>query len=352
MLLLMLLIGALSLAQPAHAASLTYTGSAFLDLGSLTFGGISTSVINDSFSQGGTTEIIANPNSPQPQASYGDSYSQQSWSSRTITQSQSMGSAVSIADTGILSASSSIVDQGSLFTQTFRQFAFVATTSGYLTASINYTLTQDGTGGLAIVGPILLGSQGAGIGFNVFGGPLSDSMAVISTRLDSPTSTFGSGLNAGTLSLTQWFNVGQGGDFVMQANSSSYFATVPEPSMFWPMLIGLLGVAVYLGFPMRSPAPALCAVLLSGCINISTELQPPNEQVESKLEGSDCSLILLGFGLGTNHYAKALTGWTPGAWGYDPDRFHATIQRVHSVQFHNWQFMGLVGQQCLEIWGE
>jgi hypothetical protein len=95
----------------------------------------------------------------------------------------------------------------------------------------------------------------------------------------------------------------------------------------------------------------LFACVLSSCINIRTELQPPNAEVKPALAGEDCSLILLGFGLGRNSFADALHGAAPGL-GYDPDRRHAPIQRVRSVEFHNWQFMGLVGQQCLEIWGE
>jgi hypothetical protein len=95
----------------------------------------------------------------------------------------------------------------------------------------------------------------------------------------------------------------------------------------------------------------LVACLPAACINIRTELQPANTDVKPALAGEDCSLILLGFGLGRNRFADAMNGAAPGL-GYDPDRRHAPIQRVRSVEFHNWQFLGLVGQQCLEIWGE
>ena len=44
----------------------------------------------------------------------------------------------------------------------------------------------------------------------------------------------------------------------------------------------------------------LFTLLLSGCINITTELQPSNADVKGVLMGEDCTPIVLGMGLGAN----------------------------------------------------
>ena len=51
---------------------------------------------------------------------------------------------------------------------------------------------------------------------------------------------------------------------------------------------------------MRIVVICLLTLLLSGCINITTELQPSNTDVQSILLGEDCTPVVLGVGLGTN----------------------------------------------------
>jgi hypothetical protein len=44
---------------------------------------------------------------------------------------------------------------------------------------------------------------------------------------------------------------------------------------------------------------------LTGCVSISTDLQPVNQDVQPALVGEDCSPIVLGFGFGHNTVAQA-----------------------------------------------
>ena len=47
---------------------------------------------------------------------------------------------------------------------------------------------------------------------------------------------------------------------------------------------------------MRFSFVFLIPVVLSGCINITTELQPSNADVKAVLLGEDCTPIILGMG--------------------------------------------------------
>ena len=51
---------------------------------------------------------------------------------------------------------------------------------------------------------------------------------------------------------------------------------------------------------MRVVLICVLTLLLSGCINITTELQPSNTDVQGVLLGEDCTPVVLGVGLGTN----------------------------------------------------
>ena len=62
---------------------------------------------------------------------------------------------------------------------------------------------------------------------------------------------------------------------------------------------------------MRFALACLFTLVLSGCINITTELQPSNADVQGVLMGEDCSPIVLGMGLGTNTIENALKDGRP-----------------------------------------
>ena len=51
---------------------------------------------------------------------------------------------------------------------------------------------------------------------------------------------------------------------------------------------------------MRIVLICLLTLILSGCINITTELQPSNTDVQGVLLGEDCTPVFLGVVLGSN----------------------------------------------------
>jgi hypothetical protein len=107
---------------------------------------------------------------------------------------------------------------------------------------------------------------------------------------------------------------------------------------------------------MRSIFAFLCAVLLSGCINIATELQPTNPDVKGVLLGEDCTPIVLGLGLGTNRIEDALKDGRPfGDVGEFRERVklngRTTIVRIRTIQLSEFYVL-LVGSRCVQVVGE
>jgi hypothetical protein len=107
---------------------------------------------------------------------------------------------------------------------------------------------------------------------------------------------------------------------------------------------------------MRSIFAFLCAVVLSGCINIATELQPSNPDVKDVLLGEDCTPIVLGLALGTNRMASALKDGRPyGDIGEFRDRVklngRTTIARIRTIQLSEFYVL-LVGSRCVQVVGE
>jgi len=107
---------------------------------------------------------------------------------------------------------------------------------------------------------------------------------------------------------------------------------------------------------MRLMLPFLCAVLLSGCINITNELQPGTPDVKPVLIGEDCTPIVLGMGLGTNTIENAKKD---GRVLGDPGEFRSRIKlndrtaitRIRTVQMTDFYIL-LVGSSCIQVIGE
>jgi hypothetical protein len=108
--------------------------------------------------------------------------------------------------------------------------------------------------------------------------------------------------------------------------------------------------------PMRILALILCTLGLSGCINITTELQPSNPDVKDVLMGEDCTPIVLGLGLGTNRIENALKdGRVYGDLGGFRTRVklsgRTTISRIRTIQLTEFYVL-LLGSRCVQVVGE
>ena len=107
---------------------------------------------------------------------------------------------------------------------------------------------------------------------------------------------------------------------------------------------------------MRPMLLCLVAVMLSGCINITTELQPSNPDVKDALMGEDCTPIVLGLGLGTNRIEHALKDGRPYG-DIEPFRSRVklngrtTIARIRTIQLTEFYVL-LVGSRCVQVVGE
>ena len=107
---------------------------------------------------------------------------------------------------------------------------------------------------------------------------------------------------------------------------------------------------------MRIMLALLFTVLLSGCINITTELQPSNTDVKGVLMGEDCTPIVLGMGLGTNTIEGAKKDGRPmGDVGEFRSRVklndRTVINRIRTIQITNFYVL-LVGSSCIQVVGE
>lgn len=107
---------------------------------------------------------------------------------------------------------------------------------------------------------------------------------------------------------------------------------------------------------MRFALACLFTLVLSGCINITTELQPSNADVQGVLMGEDCSPIVLGMGLGTNTIENALKDGRPkGDVGEFRSRVklnsRTSITRIRTIQLSEFYVL-LVGSRCIQVLGE
>jgi hypothetical protein len=107
---------------------------------------------------------------------------------------------------------------------------------------------------------------------------------------------------------------------------------------------------------MGSVLACLFIVMLSGCINITTELQPSNTDVKGVLMGEDCTPIVLGMGLGTNTIENAKKDGRPyGDIGEFRSRIklnrRTTITHIRTIQLTEFYIL-LVGSRCIQVVGE
>jgi hypothetical protein len=107
---------------------------------------------------------------------------------------------------------------------------------------------------------------------------------------------------------------------------------------------------------MRLMLAFLFAVLLSGCINLTNELQPSNPDVKAVLIGADCTTIVLGMGLGTNTIEAAKQdGRILGDAGEFRSRIklndRTAITRIRTIQLTDFYIL-LFGSSCIQVVGE
>jgi|CXWL01.1.fsa_nt_gi hypothetical protein len=94
------------------------------------------------------------------------------------------------------------------------------------------------------------------------------------------------------------------------------------------------------------------ALLLSGCLSITTEIMPPDRAVQPLLEGRDCTSILLGIGFGTNTVDRAMRQGGPPDTYFDQHVRHTTrITRLHALAIQE-SYAVLGGHRCLIVTGE
>ena len=97
-------------------------------------------------------------------------------------------------------------------------------------------------------------------------------------------------------------------------------------------------------------------LLTSGCINITTRLEPEDTSINEVLQGSDCVSMILGFGFGTATIDRARAdarqfGEPTVGLGHQQGHSSQTITRVRRVQATDRQYM-LFGSKCVEVVGE
>lgn len=80
--------------------------------------------------------------------------------------------------------------------------------------------------------------------------------------------------------------------------------------------------------------------LLSGCMTMTSNLQPVNEKVAAANEGQDCVNNFFGFGFGTNRIEAAMKYAYP-----------KPITNVRSVELQTFHVL-FIGGQCLIVKGE
>ena len=107
---------------------------------------------------------------------------------------------------------------------------------------------------------------------------------------------------------------------------------------------------------MREMLTVLFTLLLSGCINITNELQPSNPDVQGILIGEDCTPVVLGIGLGTNTIEGAKKdGRVLGEAGEFRSRIklndRTPISRIRTIQMTDFYVL-LVGSSCIQVIGE
>lgn len=102
----------------------------------------------------------------------------------------------------------------------------------------------------------------------------------------------------------------------------------------------------------------LGVLTLSGCMNLTTRLQPDDVTVTESHQGEDCVPILLGIGIGTatvesatakaRNIAEVVRAQSSRNYVAVPAD---AIRKVRRLQFSDYQFLGF-GARCIEVTGE
>jgi hypothetical protein len=212
----------LLLASPVFAIS--YSTSAFLNITTLSFSGVSISPLGSGgFSQtvstflGGTTT----------------GGSKSSWVSEKVNQHDSqVGEAGAIGDSKFMGTSANLIgSSGSLSSFVSRDATFSINGTGNLTVSIQYALAQSG-----LLEPAHVGGSFVTMDFVFLSNGIAD-------QLQTQGSFPGDGSKSGTLRLTQWFDAGQ--EATLNLRTTSFVAQVPVPDMLWPTLAVIVGLAMF-----------------------------------------------------------------------------------------------------------
>lgn len=98
------------------------------------------------------------------------------------------------------------------------------------------------------------------------------------------------------------------------------------------------------------------ALMLGGCIDISTRIQPDNMEVPATKEGSDCVLIIFGLGGGVADIDRAMSkqqSETVKGRYLDTLRTFRTpyITRIRRVEIQELMFL-FFGARCINVTGE
>jgi hypothetical protein len=103
---------------------------------------------------------------------------------------------------------------------------------------------------------------------------------------------------------------------------------------------------------MKTSTILFLALLIAGCVDISTDLQPVNPSVNPVLMGEDCVQIILGFGFGHNTVEGAQKNVHP----VDKSRYmtYANVSPITKIRVITlYESYGLVGgERCLQVVGE
>lgn len=91
------------------------------------------------------------------------------------------------------------------------------------------------------------------------------------------------------------------------------------------------------------------AVLLTGCINISTRFQPDDLTVKEELQGSDCVPIIFSMGFGTADLESAKRNGRKLNDDYNDVRY--PITRIRRVELSEMMFL-FFGEKCVDVIGE
>ena len=107
---------------------------------------------------------------------------------------------------------------------------------------------------------------------------------------------------------------------------------------------------------MRAVFVCLLTLVLSGCINVTNELQPSHPDVKAVLIGADCTPIVLGMAVGTNTIEDAKKdGRLLGEAGEFRSRIklndRTPISRIRTIQLTDFYVL-LIGSSCIQVIGE